>query len=164
MEVVPCSYFPLDTEDSKIIYKSFYRCLQILDNGKSILAQPHLTPNQHFNCSALLKHTRWNTTGRAKHAASETDGTLWRRPLSTVSEDAFLHQPSQHHSEQHLWLVNSKCTTCNTPEQPWPLSSFHLSSDHLSQPSLWQALHTSQPMAKRGDSVHSSHSTAGTAV
>lgn len=91
-----------------------------------ILAQSGLTPNQHFNCSALLKHMRWYTTGRAKHAASETDGsTLWRRSLSTVSEDAFLHQPPQHHSEQQLWLASSKCTTCKASEQPWPLPSYY---------------------------------------
>lgn len=90
-----------------------------------IVAQPGLTPNHHFNCSALLKQMRWYTTGRAKHEASETDGILWRRSLSTVSEDVFLHQPPQHHTEQQLWLASSKCTTSNTSSQPWPLPSYY---------------------------------------
>lgn len=37
-----------------------------------------------------------------------------------------------------------------------------ISAISLLQPGLWQTLHTSQPMDKKGDSVHSSPSTAGT--
>lgn len=120
---------------------------------KQIVVQPGLTPNRHFNCSALLKQMRWYTTGSTKHTASETDYMLGKS-LCTVSVDAFLCQPSLHHSELQLWPASSKCTACNTSDQPWPLPSYHPSQVfgktlHTSQPAAEQ-----QPTSKMGSSVY----------